>query len=191
MACAFTPDMECERGTAFKRYPNLIPWIYGYAWLFLTFLIVLVCNGLIYKSIRDQEKKNQAYGGNEIVRRRASLQEIAQSPGTLRRQHSTSSSRSGRNSEEVSSRAVLFQNILYVSFSFSTAIWFFLPWLGAVLQVPSGWRFFFAIMGNLCFPLQGFINLFIYVRPRYLKLRNENSEWSFFKALGTSLAQAP
>lgn len=194
LACTYIPGMECERGNLLEKHPTLLPWIFSYAWLFLTLFIVLVCNALIYKSIRDQEKKNQAYGSDEIVRRRVSLQEAAQSAQSIRRLQSGGSSRSNRSVrviEESSSRSVLFQNILYVSFSFFTAIWMFMPWLGLKLQVSAGWRLFFAFMVNIFLPFQGFINLVIYVRPRYLKLYTDNPEWSFLKAVGKSLVQAP
>mmetsp|Transcript_30011 Transcript_30011/g.49567 ORF Transcript_30011/g.49567 Transcript_30011/m.49567 type:complete len:261 (-) Transcript_30011:316-1098(-) len=187
------PEIECERGGDYKENQDLVPWLLSFAWMFLAFFIVLVSNSLIYQSIRAQEKRNSAYGTADMVNRTASLRSAPSLQAIDTQPSSMAFSRSNRNGLDDSSqsRATLYRSMLYVSFTFFTAIWSFLPWWGNKVQVSRLFRLFFASMAQIFIPTQGVFNLFVYVRPRYLRLSSENPEWSWFKAIRTPLYQAP
>ena len=180
--CPYIPEMECKRGYKIKENNSWYPWIFSFAWLFASVFVVLVCNLLIYDSIRRQERKNLAYGTpreESPPKRRASFMSLESM-----RAISLSSSNTKM------SRAAFVQSMLFVTFAFSTSVWVFLPFLGVKLQVRREVRFFFAIMASLAFPLQGFFNFCVYVRPKYHRLRKEE-EISRSKAVWICLAHAP
>ena len=95
----------------------------------------------------------------------------------------TSASFSFRNARAKSknitnSRIAAVQGCLYSFSALFTAVWVFLPWVGFKLQVEAPTRFFFAFMLCLLAGSQGTFNLFIFVRVQYLRLREQNGEWT-------------
>ena len=52
---------NCSRGHKLEQRLDFYVWIFGYGWLFLSFIIVFVNSVLIYTAIRSQERRNERY----------------------------------------------------------------------------------------------------------------------------------
>lgn len=102
----------------------------------------------------------------------------------------TSSTENGRQKKQKikASRAAAVQSFLYCTATFFTAIWMFMPWLGAKIGVPTRTSFFFAFMINIIAPSQGVFNLYIFLRLQYNRLRNTEPTWSRRRCLWECLS---
>lgn len=88
-------------------------------------------------------------------------------------------------------KAAAFQSLLYVSSAFMTVIWQFLPWFLYEIQVDHNKRYYVNVMSAFIFPLQGLFTLLIYIRPRYIRHRNDEPDVSRFRLFVRSLHEAP
>jgi hypothetical protein len=228
--CLWT-DAPCTRGYKFEELVDFYAIFFAHAWIFVSFLIVLASNILIYCAIRAQERRNEGYFASSLQRSALHINPMSvASSRTIKTQpheeeekqispmqdetegssyednvqHSrpveknpsstTASSTaiaitqvgkdvSGRTNV-LASRVALVQSTLYVSTSFFTAIWIFLPYLGLKTGLVNiHWRYFFAFMVNGLVPLQGLFNLIIFVRLPYVRRRNTEKEWSRFRCI--------
>jgi hypothetical protein len=122
---------------------------------FLTFIVIVGSMTLIYLTVRNQAKKMQRYQFDQ---------------------------RGGEYSTLIASRETARQAFLYVAAYLITMLW---P--SIVLMVGNAGAgvvpFGIVLMLSLFFPLQGFWNFIIYLRPRFIKVGNQNSDKGFFWVL--------
>lgn len=107
-----------------------------------------------------------------------------------RAQRSGSITSTGGGPNTTKSRAALVQSMYYVVFAFFIAVWMWLPWLGSELQVRAEVRAFLAFGVQIFYPLQGLFNFFVYVRPKFIRLRKEN-HLTRLKAVKRCICDAP
>jgi hypothetical protein len=66
-ADCFNPEgPPCTRGYRLETLAGLYAFVMAYLWLFVSFVIVLVSNILIYRSVRGQERRNEQYLGSKL-----------------------------------------------------------------------------------------------------------------------------
>lgn len=150
--------IECERGSGHGRFvyltnmPKLI-------WTVIILLALLVIVSAVWNKIRES-RQFQFRGGE------ASQITTTGSPA--------------ENPHEARLRQVTYQSFLY-GFSFLNVI----VWTTIVPIIPPskfdmlGKHFWIAALGVFFFPLQGFFNFFIYIRPRYTGIRRRLPELGF------------
>jgi hypothetical protein len=81
------------------------------------------------------------------------------------------------------SRIAAVQCGLYCFFALFAAIFGFLPWVGWKIGAPTKVRVSYTFMSGVFPHLQGFFNLFIFVRLQYNHLRETEKEWSRLKCI--------
>jgi hypothetical protein len=81
-------------------------------------------------------------------------------------------------------RQVTIQCILYGLFFANTSFWFLILTIMEAAGKPIDFEKMFplVLLANLFFPLQGFFNFLIYVRPNYIRIRRQNDTRSQFWA---------
>ena len=94
----------------------------------------------------------------------------------------SSRNRRGRR-DAAKSKQIAVQGILYVGAFYIT--WLF-PTISRITELVAGKNYFpIQFLDTFLIPLQGFLNFFIYIRPRFLNYRNQNVDAGFWKALKT------
>ena len=88
-----------------------------------------------------------------------------------------------RNTKRVATQAMLYIVAYFLSASFAT--------LTRVIQeyvdtVPFG----VILCMTILYPMQGFFNFLIYIRPRYLRYQQRHPDWSLGTAIGTAFKRA-
>lgn len=160
--CNRKSDETCERG----GNALLFYWIFTMAPIFMVMGTVLVCQLLIYWTVRQQLRANLRYG---VVDGGPQQQQAQLRP-----------------TEQRMLRSVAEQSLSYVA-AFLTA--FLLPTVASFIELlhygglsdPKFFPLFLLIL--FLYPLQGFLNCLVYLRPNYLALRKEvngvkRSRWS-------------
>lgn len=144
---------------------DTLAWIFAGVPVISTFFFILLNNVLIYLKV----KKIMSRGMRHSIEQRSSL----------------SSSASG-DRQAKRTRAVAVQAFLYVAAYFFTMTW------AVIVRVLESNRpkeedeakfFPFLVLTNMFTPLQGFFNLFVYSRPRFLHFCEENPDKSHLRAL--------
>jgi hypothetical protein len=134
----------CLRGD-FERQ-DAYRWAFFHAYLWVVFLFSALAMLLIYRSVRKREDAMHQYDFED---------------------HSSSFRVSEKR--ESLSRKVAIQSFLFVFFFFLT--WIF-PMVQFVVAQETGYLYFPLLCLTVIFtPLQGFFDVSIYLRPRYLKYR--------------------
>ena len=78
-------------------------------------------------------------------------------------------------------RQVAEQAFLYIAAYYLMSLF---PTLQVIIRSITGGGYFVVFIGNgFCFPLQGFFNLFIYLRPRYLQFKKNSPEATRLQAI--------
>lgn len=157
--CKSNPEVECRFGTTAAYFYEA----FAQGWIQLAYVVIIVTNLLIWLFVRKQEKEMEKYKTKSISA--AATEQLS-------------------DMEQKSSyaRSVFIQSILYVgafflSWSWAT-IFHLVAWITGV-SVP-----WITLLINTFLPLQGFFNAFIYVRPRYLRLKKKHvhlSKWDLVK----------
>lgn len=153
----------CERGDNAGIYR----WVFFHAELWMIFAFCFIAMGIVYHEILQHEQKMQRY-------------DFQLSQSNLRK--NTLDSSSWRSKSETSTRQAkstkfAVQATFYVVVFFFT--WIF-PMLQAIFSLSSGTLYYPLIMlSAILSSLQGFFNALIYLRPRYLRIRETNKDKSF------------
>lgn len=149
-------QVPCERG----ELAHLFRWIhYGIIWSSIFFMTVAMF--LIYRFVRQQEMSATKYR----LRPGSVTSDTASPP-------KSSCDDNRRKTRQVANQALLFCGALYLTWIFTT--------LTRIFQTVQGITYFpLLVLMSIFFPLQGFFNCLIYLRPRYLKERRKSPEKSF------------
>lgn len=149
--CQIDPDVRCKSDT--------LAWIFAGVPVVSTFFFILLNNLLIYLKVQ----KIMSRGMRHSIEQRSSLRSSASGDRQAKRK-----------------RAVAVQAFLYVAAYFFTMTWAVIV---RILESNSpkeedetGRYFPLLVLTNIFTPLQGFFNLFVYSRPRYLRFRKENPD---------------
>jgi hypothetical protein len=79
----------CTRGYKTDAQGSLYSFILAFCWLFASFVVVLVSNILIYRTVRCQERRNEQYLGSQLQAQRP-ITGVPVSEPTTRRKHDES-----------------------------------------------------------------------------------------------------
>ena len=163
--CREDPNIECLRGNNAKILVHLYVMV-----PLLAFLTVISCNLFIYVTVRRIQ----------VTRHSA--------------RHITSGTGAECVTEEQKrrTRAVAVQSFLYVSALTNSIVWGFgvvhLDAAGILTQDNQSSFFVLLFLCQLFTPAQGILNLMIYLRPRYLRIRAREPDLSkgsaFFRSMG-------
>ena len=169
--CSTRDDLDCNE----MANVQVVGYLFGLVPM-MSVPIVVVCNILIYCKVRSTEQASQRHD---------------------RSTHSlfTESSLSAQTAKATRTRKVAQQAFLYVTAFFNCLLWTIVVRnLGAwhVARRENEGTFFVPILlAQLSSPSQGFFNLLVYVRPRYLSIRERYNYESRLGALYMSLLGAP
>ena len=145
-------NFPCQRGDYERQ--DLYRWVFFHAQLWFVFCLSAVAMVLMYLSVRKKEKVMERYNFSD-----------SSSEAILRRRDARRQSLS---------RKVAIQACLYIFF-------FFLAWIFPMVQFVVAQKTRHLYFPLLCLtsffnPLQGFFDLCIYLRPRYLSFREQSRE---------------
>jgi hypothetical protein len=76
----------CTRGYTTDAQGSLYSFILAFCWLFAAFVVDLVSNILIYRTVRRQERRNEQYLGSRLQAQGSVLDVPVSEPSTLRKQ---------------------------------------------------------------------------------------------------------
>lgn len=160
--CQIDPDKRCES--------DRLAWIFAGVPVVSSFFFILINNLLIYLRV----KKILSRGMRHSIEQRSSLHSSALGDRQARRK-----------------RAVAVQAFLYVAAYFFTMTW------AVIVRIlesnrpkeeeETGTFFPLLVLTNMFTPLQGFFNLFVYSRPRFLRFCEENPDKSRLWALNRTV----
>ena len=162
--CLDDPNVECLRGKYSKKL------IYLYAMVpLIAFLTVVSCNVLIYATVR------------RIQVTRHSARSIVSGVDAV------------TEDQKRRTRAVAVQSFLYVFAHFNSIMWCFavinLEATDMLTQDNQSSFFVLLFLCQVFTPAQGILNLMIYLRPRYLRIRarepNLSKGSAFFRSMGS------
>lgn len=176
--CLIDPNVECERGELSYEYRW---WFAGYQVIFIFVFIVIsmifLCMGMLKRERRlsligskriqiennVEEKEELSFGHTSIDDPAIHTMEMSStSKNILKKQLST-------------------QAIVYALAYFLPTIF---PLSFQVLLSKTGERnFVLWVFVGIFMPLQGFLNFFVYIRPRVLSLRSYNHDLTLWKAI--------
>jgi hypothetical protein len=124
---------------------GLYRWFFYYVLVWIALLFVGVIMFKVYLSFRNLETANARYA--------------------------TTMSNHGRKKKASRSRQVGIQGILYVGALYIT---FFFPSINRVAQFCGVTSFPLCLLQSISLPTQGFWNLLVYIRPRFIKYRSDH-----------------
>lgn len=152
---------SCTDGTQLACYSQLFGWAFGGGPLFLVVFFLLISNIMIYCKVRLAVKRSSRY-------------EIA-----------------GRELKKT--RQVASQATLYVVACFNTVVWQLsirgVESLELVTKEDESEFFWLMVLVSTFYPLQGFWNLLIYVRPKYMRFRCRYPRYSRRACLWKALTE--
>ncbi len=156
--------------------------LYSIVSMFMVAVTVLASLALIFKAVRDQEKKLSKYGvgalraglsANFNSTTQASVWERIKTSMHGSRRSSTPSVIRSKNAHN-QSRAVMHRAFGY---SFAWVLSYGSQCVGLVIQlVTSNYPLILFYVTSIFIPLQGFFNLTIYMYPKVISTRNKNTK---------------
>jgi hypothetical protein len=154
----------CERGD--NAYIYRIA--FYFFWLWAAAIVVAVCMAMVFLTIWRQDRVMQRWNSTKRF-------SITKSDGGY------------RGSKLV--QAVAVQTTLYIGAFLLTAIFPSLVYMFQAKWNCTDTYYPLTILTVTFFPLQGFWNFLIYMRPRFATARKEHSEWSFLHAVRYTLGR--
>lgn len=196
--CKSNPDVECTRGDNAKPYLFFLGILPYYIALFIIYGSILMILWTVLRKERNSSKFSFSSMMNRKRQSASSLgphseEEQPQRSGRKSRNPSVLSSftplfrRSSVRTTNTITRPVVIQSLLYgiffsltyLSFTIFRSIVFFSDWSRSsnIFQV-------LAVITSIFLPLQGLFNIIIFIRPKYVQLRQRFPDRSRFWALG-------
>jgi hypothetical protein len=180
--CVDNDDVECIRGGLAEQYI----WWFSFGELICFFTVVIVCQFAIYWTVRKQVRTLRRYSID------SSSEEEGQSKCSRITKYFKKDNRrpnSVVSEQEKKITEVAIQATLYVLVFFVT--WFFVVFTRVAHLVESeaiiNAYLPLAFIAEILFPLQGFLNFLVYLRPIYKKYRRVYQEASWWAVLRASL----
>ena len=191
--CIKKEQVECIEG----EFAYSFRWYCSGAPLIITFLVIFVSQFLIYRTIREQDKKMQKYGRNSILSRIAKEDSEAKELISKTQHKTIKLKRIGNRNTALLQRSInrsLAQRSMkvakrgsaYVATAFMTYIWS-LIYRVHEQHMESEPPLFLIFIAQFFFPLQGFFNYFIYTQPEIEQIHENNPEKSRLWALKESI----
>jgi hypothetical protein len=184
LGCWMAPEpLRCHRrdGVDCIRGEN----VYIFIWLYNGIPDLLLCNFIVYAMYKIYMKVKEVSGRAEkwsiatasasIIASSSLRLETASQRGSIVRNESQGSSRYAKRTKEAA-----WQAFLYVMAFVVTHAWTFV----VVLIEQSGGTspFFVVFIQNLFWPMQGFVNVFIFLRPRIQSIQKSSPGMHYFIA---------
>ena len=185
VGCFYAPEpLRCHRrdGIDCIRGDNA----YTYLWLYSGIPDILLCiyityaMWMIYMKVKEVSRKADKWsigmvGASTVTNPSQTLEGASSQRGSIAGNDNQASSRYAERTKEAASQA-----FLYVNAYVATRTWAFL----VVLIEQSGGTspFFLVLLENLIRPLQGFVNVFIFLRPRIKSIQKSSPEMYYFTA---------
>jgi hypothetical protein len=177
LRCHRRDDVDCIRGED----------AYTYAWLYTGIPLILLCLCIVFSMVMIYMKVKEISHKAEMWSKQWSDRNI--SDGSLQNRSQTSlqrrdsiSSNEKRERSRYSERTkeVAWQAFLYVIAYVVTHVWAFV-----VFNIEMGGLtnpFYLLVIENFFWPLQGFANVFIFLRPRIRAIQKSAPEMFYFTA---------
>jgi hypothetical protein len=178
LRCHRRDDVDCIRGED----------AYTYAWLYTGIPLILLCMCIVFSMVmiymkvkeisRRAEMWSEQWSDRNVNDRSQALSQTSQAPS----QRGSISSNEKRDRSEYAERTkeVAWQAFLYVIAYVVTHMWAF---VAVNIELGGGTTpFALVLIENLFWPLQGFANVFVFLRPRIKSIRKSNPEMAYFTA---------
>lgn len=172
MDCLEDPNMECERGLFADKYR----WLFvGYQTL-LNFLIILISMIMVCVKVASQERK---LNRTVAIRRTSRIsQSVTEGVTDV---ESVIFQRPKKRKKGVQQRKAANQALVYVLAYFFP---FLFPTIHYAIKSMLGKRSFTTwLLMAIFMPLQGLLNAIVFIRPRFIALRQRHPDLSFIKTL--------
>ena len=176
LRCTKRDDVECVRGE--RAY--LWVWLFTGIPLLLLLLYIMYTMGRIYFTVKEISEKA------DKITFDASNERFAAAPSGPTDLHSSEQLNSATLPQQPRSRyaarvkETAVQAALYVIAYLITHIWAFV--CNIVEQLGGTNPFFLVFIENFCWPLQGFLNVFVYLRPSIQSIRKSDPDIPYYKA---------
>jgi len=160
--CAAYGEKGDDRPPCTRGYlAPIFQWAIYYAPVWFMILLVTAIMLAVYCSVAQTEKKNDRYSSAEFGRASASRKY---------------------------SRRVAKQGLWYLLPFYAT--WIF-PVATEITEMATG-KYYdpMVVLVSFFLPFQGALNFLVYMRPRYLKYKNQHPEKSFFSIIGRTLKRS-
>lgn len=176
LMCNVTEGVDCVSGSDY----NKLRWIFLGWPVIICFCVVTTNMLIIFWSLYSQNSSPHISLGTPLAQespstnvgeRRPSLIELYQAEKKKKK-----SSRAERDRKEGMTQAILYI-LAYILCYFFPMV--YQSMVGLNKKVP----FIFYILSKIFYPLQGFFNFFIFIRPRIVNRMRRHPEYSFFKAV--------
>jgi hypothetical protein len=177
LRCHRRDDIDCIRGENAYIYA----WVYCGIPLILLCLYIVYSMGMIYIQVKEVSRRAEKWSIGMVgasSRSNASRLEVMQWSDRNLNEGSTRSQISELASERTNEAA--WQAFLYVIAYAVTHIWAFVVFN---IELGGGTNpFYLLFIENFFWPLQGFANVFIFLRPRIQSVRKSSPEMFYFIA---------
>jgi hypothetical protein len=170
LRCHRRDDIDCIRSED----------AYIYAWMYTGIPLILLCLCIVYSMVMIYMKVKEISRREEIWSKQWQDRNINDASLRDRSQISEAASHQDRRKYAERTKEVAWQAFLYVIAYVVTHMWAF-----AVVNVELGGGtspFFLVLIENFFWPLQGFANVFVFLRPRIKAIRKYRPEMFFFTA---------
>jgi hypothetical protein len=174
LRCHRRDDVDCIRGED----------AYIYAWVYTGIPLILLCMCIVFSMVKIYMKVKEISRRAELWSKQWSDRNIndrsLQSQTSSQRGSISSNDKRDMSGYAERTKEVAWQAFLYVIAYVVTHLWAFV-----VVNIELGGGttpFALVLIQNLCWPLQGFANVFVFLRPRIRSIRKSNFEMSYFTA---------
>jgi hypothetical protein len=198
LRCHRRDDIDCIRG----EDANIYAWLYSGVPNFLLFNYIIYSMWMIYMKVKKVSRRAEQWsigmvGASTVSNINLSRTEVTQSSDSNindRSLHSrshtlevasqlgsiTGNANRGRSRYAERTKEAALQAFLYVNAYFITHMWAFVV---LIVEMFGGTNpFFLVLLENVFWPLQGFANVFIFLRPRIKSIQKTSPEMHYFTA---------
>ena len=191
---------ECDRGalaTVYEYVAVLVP-------LTMILMVLVGANAAIYMKVRRVLKKTEKYTSHPCTPSRfsSSASELRRDEDIEEESHphvqppprAVQSGTNRQSSSSAKTQKVAVQSILYVLAYLLCFGWSVIVSVAAWIvpdRIERGDFFPLSVLEMIFFPAQGLFNAFVYARPTYLRLRNEESDLSRWHCFRKALLDPP
>lgn len=159
--CAYNDDVECTHGVPTNEMQNALLIYFAMLPYFLAASVVILANIAVFRTVYKQNQELLEYHV-------ANVQRVAKQ-----------------------NKAVAMQNLLYCFIMINTVLWVSLVDIAMFFpgSISENVIYFLLVMFSLTYPTQGVGNLFIYLKPRYMNIRHDQPDLTWWRAMYRALFQ--
>jgi len=184
--CVDNDDVECIRGSLAESYI----WWFSFIELILFFTIIFVCQTAIFLFVRRQVTRLRRYSFDSTESGSVGKTSFGKMISNAVKPKREGARRNRTMSDQQRKvRDVAIQSGLYLLVFLTTWLCFMITRIAHIFESAAIHNNFvlFAFMIEIFFPLQGFLNFLVFMRPSYKRYRAANKEASWYRVFWAML----